>query len=70
MDRVHFCCMDTDSMYLAISGSTIEGSGYREKAVRLLKKRNYSVVLSNHKEKASFAQLSNVIQRLTARLMM
>ncbi|KAA6388571.1 MAG: hypothetical protein EZS28_015905 [Streblomastix strix] len=25
MDRVHFCCMDTDSMYLAISGSTIEG---------------------------------------------
>ncbi|KAA6362162.1 MAG: hypothetical protein EZS28_042311, partial [Streblomastix strix] len=25
MDRVHFCCMDTNSMYRAISGLTIEG---------------------------------------------
>ncbi|KAA6375972.1 MAG: hypothetical protein EZS28_028501 [Streblomastix strix] len=25
MDRVHFCSKDTDSMYLAISGSQIEG---------------------------------------------
>ncbi|KAA6393767.1 MAG: hypothetical protein EZS28_010704 [Streblomastix strix] len=25
MNRVHFCCMDTDSMHLAIIGSTIEG---------------------------------------------
>ncbi|KAA6396175.1 MAG: hypothetical protein EZS28_008297 [Streblomastix strix] len=25
MDRVHFCNMDTDSMYLAIAGSQIEG---------------------------------------------
>ncbi|KAA6389896.1 MAG: hypothetical protein EZS28_014580 [Streblomastix strix] len=46
MDRVHIYCMDTDSMYLAISGSTIEGfgmiiikNGYLGKEVRLLKKK-------------------------------
>ncbi|KAA6391482.1 MAG: hypothetical protein EZS28_012991 [Streblomastix strix] len=55
MDRVHFCCMDTDLMYLAISGSTIE-SDYHEMVVRLPKKRSYQVELSNRKEKASFVQ--------------
>ncbi|KAA6396517.1 MAG: hypothetical protein EZS28_007956 [Streblomastix strix] len=33
MDRVHFCNMDTDSMYLAISGSQIEGYKQRLKYV-------------------------------------
>ncbi|KAA6370770.1 MAG: hypothetical protein EZS28_033703 [Streblomastix strix] len=33
MDHVHFCCMDMDSMYTVISGSTIEKYKYQFKNV-------------------------------------
>ncbi|KAA6370182.1 MAG: hypothetical protein EZS28_034290 [Streblomastix strix] len=39
MDRVHFCCMDTDSMYLAISGSTIEG--YKQQFKHVIKDQEF-----------------------------
>ncbi|KAA6387668.1 MAG: hypothetical protein EZS28_016806 [Streblomastix strix] len=39
MNRVHFCCMDTDSMYLAISGSTIEG--YKQQFKHVINDREF-----------------------------
>ncbi|KAA6360159.1 MAG: hypothetical protein EZS28_044314, partial [Streblomastix strix] len=39
MNRVHFCCMDTDSMYLAISGSTIEG--YKQQFKHVIKDQQF-----------------------------
>ncbi|KAA6385821.1 MAG: hypothetical protein EZS28_018652, partial [Streblomastix strix] len=39
MDRIHFCCMDTDSMYLAISGSTIEG--YKQQFKHVIKDQQF-----------------------------
>ncbi|KAA6389347.1 MAG: hypothetical protein EZS28_015125, partial [Streblomastix strix] len=39
MNRVHFCCMDTDSMYLAISDSTIEG--YKQQFKHVIKDQKF-----------------------------
>ncbi|KAA6395256.1 MAG: hypothetical protein EZS28_009220 [Streblomastix strix] len=43
MDRVHFCNMDTDSMYLAIAGSQIEG--YKQELKYVIKDQ---VFYDNH----------------------
>ncbi|KAA6364445.1 MAG: hypothetical protein EZS28_040028 [Streblomastix strix] len=81
LDRVHFCCMDTDSMYLAISGSTIEGykqqfkhaikdqqfldDNFKEwlpwEGYTIAEEKNHSLVLQNHREKASFVYLPNAL---------
>ncbi|KAA6383466.1 MAG: hypothetical protein EZS28_021008 [Streblomastix strix] len=39
MDRVYFCCVDTDSMYLAISGSTIKG--YKQQFKHAIKDQEF-----------------------------
>ncbi|KAA6400174.1 MAG: hypothetical protein EZS28_004292 [Streblomastix strix] len=51
MDRVHLCNMDTDSMYLAIAGSQIEGykqrlNGFHGTIVLLLKRQNFARITS------------------------
>ncbi|KAA6375019.1 MAG: hypothetical protein EZS28_029454 [Streblomastix strix] len=46
MDRVHFCSIDTESMNLAISGSTIEG--HKQQFKYAIKDQQFKTIITNN----------------------